>query len=60
VALLATYGGVGEIGAHPGYVDDELRAVDTLVDDRPKDLETLTDPLLRTAFGSETVRWRVP
>jgi predicted glycoside hydrolase/deacetylase ChbG (UPF0249 family) len=60
VALLATYGGVGEIGAHPGYVDDELRAADTLVDDRPKDLEILTDPLLRTAFGSETVRWRVP
>src|SRR5207249_5821209 len=22
VALLATYGGVGEIGAHPGYIDD--------------------------------------
>jgi chitin disaccharide deacetylase len=60
VALLAAYGGVGEIGAHPGYVDDDLRAVDTLVDDRPKDLEILTDPLLRTAFGSEAVRWRVP
>ncbi len=60
VALLAAYGGVGEIGAHPGYVDDELRAADTLVDDRPKDLEILTDPLLRMAFGSEAVRWRVP
>ena len=60
VALLATYGGVGEIGAHPGYVDDHLRAVDSLVDERVKDLETLTDPLLRTAFGSEAVRWRVP
>jgi predicted glycoside hydrolase/deacetylase ChbG (UPF0249 family) len=60
VALLATYGGVGEIGAHPGYVDDDLRAVDTVVDDRRKDLEILTDPLLRTAFGSEAVRWRVP
>ncbi len=60
VALLATYGGVGEIGAHPGYVDDALRAADTLVDDRPKDLEILTDPLLRTAFGSDAVRWRVP
>jgi predicted glycoside hydrolase/deacetylase ChbG (UPF0249 family) len=60
VALLATYGGVGEIGAHPGYVDDELRATDELVDDRLKDLEVLTDPLLQTALGSEAVRWRVP
>jgi predicted glycoside hydrolase/deacetylase ChbG (UPF0249 family) len=60
VALLAMYGGVGEIGAHPGYVDDELRATDSLVADRPKDLEVLTDPLLRTALGSEAVRWRVP
>jgi predicted glycoside hydrolase/deacetylase ChbG (UPF0249 family) len=60
VALLATYGGVGELGAHPGYVDDELRAADTLVDERPRDLEVLTDPLLRTALGSEAVRWRVP
>jgi predicted glycoside hydrolase/deacetylase ChbG (UPF0249 family) len=60
VALLAAYGGLGEIGAHPGYVDDALRAADTLVADRPKDLEVLTDPLLRTALGSEAVRWRVP
>ena len=60
VALLAAYGGVGEIGAHPGYVDDELRALDSLVDDRRRDLEILTDPLLRTALGSEAVRWRVP
>jgi hypothetical protein len=41
-------------------VDDDLRALDSLVDDRPKDLEILTDPLLQTAFGSDTVRWRVP
>ena len=60
IALLATYGGLGEIGAHPGYIDDELRAADELVDDRPKDLEVLTDPLLQTALGSEAVRWRVP
>jgi predicted glycoside hydrolase/deacetylase ChbG (UPF0249 family) len=60
VALLAAYGGVGEIGAHPGYVDDELRATDTLVDDRVTDLEVLTDPLLLTALGTEAVRWRVP
>jgi predicted glycoside hydrolase/deacetylase ChbG (UPF0249 family) len=51
---------VGEIGAHPGYVDDALRAADTLTEDRPKDLEILTDPLLRQAFGSDAVRWRVP
>jgi predicted glycoside hydrolase/deacetylase ChbG (UPF0249 family) len=60
VALLATYGGLGEIGAHPGYVDDRLRATDTLLAERSTDLEILTDPLLRTAFGSEAVRWRVP
>src|SRR5213595_513549 len=60
VALLAAFGGVGEIGAHPGYVDERLRAADTLVDERMTDLEVLTDPLLRTAFGTEAVRWRVP
>jgi predicted glycoside hydrolase/deacetylase ChbG (UPF0249 family) len=59
VALLAAYGGLGELGAHPGYVDDELRATDSLTDDRPRDLEVLTDPLLQTALGSEAVRWRV-
>jgi predicted glycoside hydrolase/deacetylase ChbG (UPF0249 family) len=60
IALLATYGGLGEIGGHPGYVDEALRATDTLVTTRSKDLEVLTDPLLRTALGSEAVRWRVP
>jgi predicted glycoside hydrolase/deacetylase ChbG (UPF0249 family) len=60
VALLAMHGGLGEISAHPGYVDDGLRAADSLVDDRPQELAILTDPLLRTAFGSEAVRWRVP
>lgn len=60
VALLAAYGGVGEIGAHPGYVDDALRQADRLVAERPRDLEVLTDPLLRTALGTDNVRWRVP
>ena len=60
VALLATHGGVGEIGCHPGYVDDELRRSDSLVDERVADLLLITDPLLRTAFGSDTVRRRVP
>jgi predicted glycoside hydrolase/deacetylase ChbG (UPF0249 family) len=59
VALLATYGGLGELGAHPGYVDDELRTADSLTDDRLRDLEVLTDPLLRTAVVVEGVRWRV-
>lgn len=61
VALLAAYGGLGEISAHPGYVDDLLRdSGDTLVAARPDDLSLLTDPLLRTALGTEVVRWRVP
>lgn len=61
VALLATYGGVGEIGAHPGYVDEGLRdSHDTLVAQRPADLQLLIDPLLRTALGTDVVRWRVP
>jgi len=61
VALLATYGGVGELSAHPGYVDDALRDTrDSLVAARPEDLNLLTDPLLRTALGTDVVRWRVP
>jgi len=59
VALLATYGGIGELGSHPGYVDDRLGAADGLVE-RERDLRLLTDPLLRTALGNETLRWRVP
>ena len=58
VALLATYGGLGEIGCHPGYVDDDLRRADTLVDERMQDLRLVTDPLVRTALGSDAVRWR--
>jgi predicted glycoside hydrolase/deacetylase ChbG (UPF0249 family) len=59
IALLATYGGVGEIGAHPGYIDEALGPADRLVD-RERDLRLLTDPLLQTALGDETIRWRVP
>ena len=58
VALLATYGGLGEVGCHPGYVDDELRHADSLVDERLQDLRLVTDPLVRTALGSDAVRWR--
>lgn len=46
VALLATYDGVGEIGAHPGAFESE-RAL-------------LSDPLLVAAFGGDVVGWRVP
>ena len=58
VALLAAYGGLGELSAHPGYVDDDLRLRDTLVAERTDDLALLTDPLLRTALGASVI-WRV-
>jgi predicted glycoside hydrolase/deacetylase ChbG (UPF0249 family) len=59
LALLAAYPGVGEIAAHPGYPDDDLRRIDTLVDDRQDDLDLLTDPLLIEALGHDCVVWRV-
>jgi predicted glycoside hydrolase/deacetylase ChbG (UPF0249 family) len=59
VALLAMRGGVGEISGHPGYVDDDLRDADSLVEEREYDLELLTDPLLIEAFGRDAVSWRV-
>jgi predicted glycoside hydrolase/deacetylase ChbG (UPF0249 family) len=59
LALLAAYPGVGEIAAHPGYPDDDLRSTDTLVDDRRDDLDLLTDPLLIEALGRDCVVWRV-
>jgi predicted glycoside hydrolase/deacetylase ChbG (UPF0249 family) len=59
VALLATYPGLGELAAHPGYPDDELRREDSLVETRRDDLELLTDPLLREALGHDFVVWRV-
>jgi len=58
VALLAAYGGLGELSAHPGYVDDDLSAADAVVR-RADDLALLTDPLLRTALGGSGVIWRV-
>ena len=59
VALLAAYGGTGEISAHPGYVDDDLRQRDVLQTERADDLALLTDPLLRAALGGSGVIWRV-
>lgn len=58
VALLAAYGGLGELSAHPGYVDDDLRLRDALVHERTDDLALLTDPLLRAALGPSGVTWR--
>lgn len=61
VALLAAFGGLGEIGAHPGHPDAALAASgDGLVLRRHDDLMILTDPLLRAALGDDTVRRRVP
>ncbi len=59
VALLAAYSGLGELSAHPGYVDDDLRQRDTLTHEREDDLALLTDPLVRTALGHDGVLWRV-
>lgn len=59
VALLAAYGGLGEVSGHPGYVDDRLSAADAVVQ-RADDLALLTDPLLRAALGGgRGVIWRV-
>jgi len=58
VALLAAYGGLGEISGHPGYVDDSLDTADAAVP-RADDLALLTDPLLRAALGDHGVVWRV-
>lgn len=59
VALLAARSGLGELAAHPGYADADLRERDSLVDDREIDLTILTDPLLREALGRDCVVWRV-
>jgi len=59
VALLAAYGGLGELSAHPGHVDDDLRQRDALTHEREDDLALLTDPLVRTALGHDAVLWRV-
>jgi chitin disaccharide deacetylase len=51
VARLATRSGVGELGAHPGYVDGELASRDALTTERESDLRLLLDPALRAALG---------
>lgn len=57
VALLAAYGGVGEIGAHPGEATDGDGG-DPLARRRPEELALLTDPLLLSALADEAVSWR--
>jgi len=58
-AFALAHPGVGEIGAHPGYVDEELALRDTLVGRRADELALLTAPLLLTALGGRAVSWRV-
>lgn len=58
VARLADLAGVGELGAHPGEVDDVLRARDGLTDARERDLAVLCDPLVRAELAGK-VRPRV-
>jgi len=59
VGLLAAHPGVGEIGAHPGYVDETLALRDTLVGRRAHELALLTAPLLLATLGGHAVSWRV-
>lgn len=58
VALLATQGGLGEVGTHPGLAEG-ASAADPLAAARTGDLALVTDPLLRAALGRDVVRWRV-
>ena len=36
-----------EIAGHPGYADDELRSISSLVEEREHDLAVLVDPALK-------------
>lgn len=58
VAGLAALDGVGELGAHPGEIDELLRRRDALVERRADELRLLCDPALRAALGDEFVRPR--
>ncbi len=60
VALLAARPGVGELGAHPGYLDDALAARDPLLARRVDELRVLTDPLLVAAISRLVGRRIVP
>ncbi len=60
VALFAARPGVGEIGAHPGSLDDALAARDPLRARRVDELRILTDPLLVAAISRLVGRRIVP
>jgi predicted glycoside hydrolase/deacetylase ChbG (UPF0249 family) len=60
IAALALLTGVGELGAHPGYVDDLLAARDALVAERERERRLLCDARLLMALGEDLVRHRVP
>lgn len=52
--------GTSEVWCHPGYADDELRRVATLVEDREAEVRVLSDPALvgeARAEGVEVVRF---
>lgn len=59
LVLLALEPGLGEICAHPGYADDELRHADGLIEERASDLALLADPRVRASLSGVT-SWRVP
>ncbi len=59
LALLARAPGSGELGCHPGQLDDGPDAGDALALQRVAELATLTEPALRAALAHQ-VGWRVP
>ena len=59
LAALAELGGVGELGAHPGYVDEILTVRDTLTWPRERELALLCDLELCHILDAARVRHRV-
>jgi predicted glycoside hydrolase/deacetylase ChbG (UPF0249 family) len=59
IGALASLGGVGEVGAHPGYPDPLLPARDAFVSGREREVGLLCDPTLRLALGDDLVHHRV-
>lgn len=44
-----------EIALHPGYVDDELRSMTSLVDERARDLKLATDTDFKVWIESKAI-----
>lgn len=59
IGSLASLGGVGELGAHPGYPDEILASRDAFVSGREREVGLLCDPTLRIALGDGLVHHRV-